>query len=31
VDYYIRIKQAEIARFQSEVTAWQQKEYFDLF
>jgi glutamine synthetase len=31
VDYYIRIKQAEIARFQSEVTEWEQKEYFDLF
>jgi glutamine synthetase len=31
VDYYLRIKQAEIARFQSEVTDWEQKEYFDLF
>jgi glutamine synthetase len=31
VDYYLRIKQAEIARFQSEVTEWEQKEYFDLF
>jgi glutamine synthetase len=31
VDYYLHIKQAEIARFQSEVTDWEQKEYFDLF
>jgi glutamine synthetase len=31
IDYYIRIKEAEIARFQSEVTEWEQKEYFDLF
>jgi glutamine synthetase len=31
VDYYLRIKQAEIVRFQSEVTEWEQKEYFDLF
>jgi glutamine synthetase len=31
VDYYLRIKDAEIARFQSEVTDWEQKEYFDLF
>jgi glutamine synthetase len=31
VDYYLRIKQAEIARYQSEVTEWEQKEYFELF
>jgi glutamine synthetase len=31
VDYYLRIKRAEVARFQSEVTEWEQKEYFDLF
>ena len=40
VDYYARIKEAEIARFAAEskeksqdgdVTAWEQKEYFDLF
>jgi glutamine synthetase len=38
VDYYIRIKNAEIARYRSEVTDdtsdvthWEQKEYFDLF
>lgn len=31
IDYYLHIKRAEIARFQSEVTDWEQKEYFDLF
>ena len=38
VDYYLRIKDAEIARFRAEekndtpeVTRWEQKEYFDLF
>ena len=31
VDYFIRIKEAEIARFQAEVTEWEHKEYFDLF
>jgi glutamine synthetase len=31
VDYYLRIKEAEIARFQAEVTEWEQKEYFELF
>jgi len=31
VDYYIRIKEAEIARFQAEVSEWEQREYFDLF
>ena len=31
VDYYLRIKEAEIARYQSEVTEWEQKEYFELF
>ncbi|MFL5043032.1 MAG: glutamine synthetase family protein [Xanthobacteraceae bacterium] len=31
VDYYIRIKEAEIARFHAEVSEWEQKEYFDLF
>ncbi|HKF99791.1 MAG TPA: glutamine synthetase, partial [Xanthobacteraceae bacterium] len=31
VDYYLTIKKAEIARFQSEVTEWEHKEYFDLF
>jgi glutamine synthetase len=40
VDYYARLKEAELARFKSEagevvdgtdVTAWEQNEYFDLF
>lgn len=31
VDYYLRIKEAEVARFQAEVSSWEQKEYFDLF
>jgi len=37
VDYYARIKEAELARFAAEsketaeVTAWEQNEYFDLF
>jgi glutamine synthetase len=31
IDYYIRIKEAEIARYQAEVTEWEQREYFDLF
>jgi glutamine synthetase len=31
VDYYIRIKEFEIARFQSEVTEWEHREYFELF
>jgi hypothetical protein len=31
IDYYLRIKEAEIARFQSEVTEWEQREYFKLF
>ena len=37
VDYYAHIKEAELARFKaeasggSEVTVWEQNEYFDLF
>jgi glutamine synthetase len=31
IDYYLRIKQFEIARCQAEVTEWEQKEYFELF
>jgi glutamine synthetase len=31
VDYYIRIKEAEIARYQAEVTEWEQNEYLELF
>lgn len=37
IDYFVHIKQAELARFKAEavgnadVTAWEQNEYFDLF
>ena len=31
IDYYLRIKDAEIARYQAEVTEWEQREYFELF
>ena len=31
VDYYCHIKQAEIARFNLEVTDWEHREYFDMF
>jgi glutamine synthetase len=31
VDYFCRIKEAEIARFNLEVSDWEQREYFDLF
>jgi glutamine synthetase len=31
IDYYITIKQAELARYHAEVTEWEQKEYFELF
>lgn len=31
VDYYCQIKQAEISRFNLEVTEWEQREYFDIF
>jgi glutamine synthetase len=31
VDYFIRIKEAEIQRFNLEVSEWEQREYFDLF
>jgi glutamine synthetase len=31
VDYYVFIKTAEIARFEMEVTEWEQAEYFDIF
>jgi glutamine synthetase len=30
IEYYVRIKEAEIARYHSEVTEWEQKEYFEL-
>ncbi|HUN49622.1 MAG TPA: glutamine synthetase family protein, partial [Candidatus Sulfotelmatobacter sp.] len=31
VDCYLRIKEAELQRFQLEVSDWEQREYFDLF
>jgi Bll1069 protein len=31
VDYFCHIKQAEIARFNLEVSDWEQREYFDTF
>lgn len=31
VDYYTRIKEAEIRRFEAEVSEWEHREYFDLF
>jgi glutamine synthetase len=31
VDYFCRIKEAEIARFQLEVSDWEQREYFEMF
>jgi glutamine synthetase len=31
IDYYCRIKEAEIARFHLEVTDWEHREYFDLY
>jgi glutamine synthetase len=31
VDYYCRIKEAEVARFNAEVSEWEHREYFELF
>jgi glutamine synthetase len=31
VDYFTALKRAEISRFESEVSEWEQREYFDLF
>jgi glutamine synthetase len=31
IDYYCRIKEAELARFNAEVSEWEHREYFDLF
>jgi glutamine synthetase len=31
VDYYTHIKNAEIDRFQAEVSDWEQREYFEMF
>ena len=31
IDYYTHIKEAELARFQQEVSEWEQREYFEMF
>jgi glutamine synthetase len=31
VDYFVKLKEAEIARFNLEVSEWEHREYFDLF
>ena len=31
VDYYLQLKEAELARYQLEVSEWEQREYFELF
>ncbi len=31
VDYYVHIKNAEIERFQADVSDWEQREYFEMF
>jgi glutamine synthetase len=31
IDYYCKLKEAEISRFNLEVSEWEQREYFDLF
>lgn len=31
VDYFCKLKQAEIDRFNLEVTEWEHREYFDVF
>ena len=31
VDYFVKLKEAEIARFNLEVSDWEQREYFELF
>ena len=31
VDYYLKLKQAEIDRFNAEVSEWEQREYFSTF
>ena len=31
IDHLLRIKRAEVARFNAEVSAWEQREYFELF
>jgi glutamine synthetase len=31
IDYYLRLKEFELARYRAEVTEWEQREYFELF
>jgi len=31
IDWFLRLKRAEIARFEAEVSDWEQREYFELF
>ncbi len=31
VDYILTVKEAEVSRFLSEVTDWEQREYFEIF
>jgi glutamine synthetase len=31
VDYFVKLKQAEIDRFAAEVSDWEQREYFSIF
>jgi glutamine synthetase len=31
VDYYLHIKNAELERFQAEVSDWEHREYFEMF
>jgi glutamine synthetase len=31
IDYYVYIKNAEIERFQAEVSEWEHREYFEMF
>jgi glutamine synthetase len=31
IDYLLTLKEAELARFQAEVTDWEQREYFEMF
>ena len=31
ISYFARLKRAEIARFEAEVSEWEHREYFELF
>jgi glutamine synthetase len=31
IDYYLHIKEAEIARFEQDVSEWEHHEYFEMF